>query len=172
MYQWRRVFELTPFLPARLVPTVCRLRQWGYFSVTEGIHRFQIWRWLTYQFLHHDFWHLLFNMIGLYFFGPLMERWWGSRRFLGFYLMCGFSAAATIHPALLCPGFTQCLARNRIGRSVRVYFWCSDWLRDVVSESTGHAHVSADSYEVEDHGFFLPGDCHVVADGRFSQCWR
>jgi len=65
----------------------------GHFSVGKAIFGFQVWRFITYQFLHHDFFHLLFNMIGLYFFGPMMERWWGSRRFLAFYLACGFGAA-------------------------------------------------------------------------------
>jgi MFS family permease len=36
----------------------------------------------------------LFNCIGLYFFGPWMERWWGSIKFLGFYLLCGIAGAA------------------------------------------------------------------------------
>ncbi len=39
-------------------------------------------------------------MIVLYFFGPLMEQWWGSRRFLAFYLLCGTSAAV-IYSALV-----------------------------------------------------------------------
>ncbi|MCF7956854.1 MAG: rhomboid family intramembrane serine protease, partial [Phycisphaerae bacterium] len=32
---------------------------------------------------------LLFNMIGLYFLGPALERSWGTKRFLTFYLTCG-----------------------------------------------------------------------------------
>lgn len=61
----------------------------GRFTIDEAVYGFQIWRVLTYQFLHADFMHILFNMIGLYFFGRLLEQWWGSRRFLAFYLMCG-----------------------------------------------------------------------------------
>ncbi len=49
----------------------------------------QIWRLVTYQFLHANIWHLLFNMLWLYFLGPVLERHWGSRRFLLFYLGCG-----------------------------------------------------------------------------------
>ena len=33
--------------------------------------------------------HLLFNMIGLFFFGPLVERFLGGKRYLAFYLLCG-----------------------------------------------------------------------------------
>ena len=66
---------------------------WGHFSVAKGVFGLQVWRWVTYQFLHASFGHVLFNMIGLYFFGPMMERWWGSRRFLAFYLLCGIGGA-------------------------------------------------------------------------------
>ncbi len=48
-----------------------------------------IWRIVTYQFLHGGTFHLLFNMLGLYFFGPPIERLWGSNKFLAFYLGCG-----------------------------------------------------------------------------------
>ncbi|QDU70720.1 rhomboid family intramembrane serine protease [Mucisphaera calidilacus] len=68
---------------------------WSYFSVDLAIYNLQIWRFITYQFMHSpsDFTHILFNMIGLYFFGPLLERTIGSRRFLAFYLLCGVSGA-------------------------------------------------------------------------------
>ena len=49
----------------------------------------QIWRLITYQFLHADIIHILFNMLGLYFLGPTLERHWGSKKFLIFYLSCG-----------------------------------------------------------------------------------
>lgn len=50
---------------------------------------FQIWRLVTYQFLHANMWHLLFNMLWLYFLGPVLERHWGGKKFLLFYLGCG-----------------------------------------------------------------------------------
>ena len=77
---------------------------WGHFSVEKAIHGGQVWRFFTYQFLHADFFHILFNMIGLYFFGPLMERWWGSRRFLVFYLLCGVGGALVATLLGLVPG--------------------------------------------------------------------
>ena len=49
----------------------------------------QFWRLVTYQFLHADIIHILFNMLGLYFLGPTLERHWHSRKFLIFYLACG-----------------------------------------------------------------------------------
>lgn len=51
----------------------------------------QVWRLITYQFLHdpQDIFHLVFNLLVLFFFGPILERQWGSRRFLKFYLAAG-----------------------------------------------------------------------------------
>ncbi len=61
------------------------------FGVTvEGF--WQIWRYLTFQFLHGDAWHLFFNMLALFFLGPVLERHWGTKRFVKFYLSCGIVA--------------------------------------------------------------------------------
>ncbi len=54
---------------------------------------FKPWQVLTYGFLHSGLSHLAFNMFGLYMFGSDIERVWGSRRFLNYYLICVASAA-------------------------------------------------------------------------------
>src|SRR5258706_8056708 len=54
---------------------------------------FMPWQILTYAFLHGNITHLLFNMFGVYMFGSDIERVWGSRRYLIFYLVCAVSAA-------------------------------------------------------------------------------
>lgn len=62
----------------------------GHFSTFMALPQLQFWRFVTFQFLHGNEIHLLFNMIGLYFFGPAVEQYLGSRkRFLAFYLTCG-----------------------------------------------------------------------------------
>ena len=48
---------------------------------------------VTYMFLHGGIVHLIFNMFSLYMFGRLLERVWGSKRFLIFYFVCGIGAA-------------------------------------------------------------------------------
>lgn len=53
----------------------------------------EIWRVITYQFVHANFGHILFNMWALYFFGPAVENAMGPRRFLAFYLACGVAGA-------------------------------------------------------------------------------
>lgn len=52
-----------------------------------------LWRLITYQFVHANFGHILFNMWALYFFGPAVENTMGPRRFLAFYLVCGVAGA-------------------------------------------------------------------------------
>ena len=52
------------------------------------------WFWtpFTYMFVHGGTWHLLFNMLGLFFFGVQLERRIGSHEFLLFYLLSGLLA--------------------------------------------------------------------------------
>lgn len=52
------------------------------------------WTVLTYMFVHAGFWHIAFNMISLYFFGPRVEERLGSGRFIAFYLISGLGGAA------------------------------------------------------------------------------
>jgi membrane associated rhomboid family serine protease len=52
------------------------------------------WTPLTYMFLHGGLMHLLFNMLGLFFFGPRLEERLGGRHFLGLYLVSGLMGAA------------------------------------------------------------------------------
>ena len=66
----------------------------GAFAVQSAIFELKIWEILTFQFVHDSLGHVLFNSIGLFFFGPLMERWWGTRKFVIFYLLCGAAGAA------------------------------------------------------------------------------
>ena len=67
------------------------LNFWGHFSVAYAIWAGQVWRFITFQFLHAGLGHLLVNMLMLYFFGPLVEAYLGRRRFLAFYLICGIA---------------------------------------------------------------------------------
>jgi len=71
-----------------------KLLDWGAFSIGSAVQHFQVWRFISFQFLHGSLGHLLFNAMGIFFFGPCMERWWGSQRFLIFYLLCGIGGAA------------------------------------------------------------------------------
>jgi membrane associated rhomboid family serine protease len=50
---------------------------------------------VTYMFLHSTdtIWHILFNMLILWMFGSILENYWGPKRFLTFYIVCGIGAA-------------------------------------------------------------------------------
>ncbi len=69
------------------------IEKWFHFSTRQVLGNAQIWRLVGFQFLHANLYHLLFNMIGLYFFGPLVERYLGGKRYLAFYLLCGIFGA-------------------------------------------------------------------------------
>jgi membrane associated rhomboid family serine protease len=69
------------------------LLAWGYFSVETAINYGQVWRFITFQFLHDplNLLHILFNMFVLFSFGRHVEAYLGPRRFLAFYLICGIA---------------------------------------------------------------------------------
>jgi len=78
------------------------LTQWLHFSTARGIITFQssgkivgfeFWRLIGFQFLHANMAHLVFNMIGLFFFGPIVEQHLGRKRYLAFYLLSGIFGA-------------------------------------------------------------------------------
>ncbi len=55
-----------------------------------------IWQPVTYLFIHGGLFHVVFNMLALWFFGPMLERDWGTRRFLRYYFLCGIGAALCV----------------------------------------------------------------------------
>jgi len=79
----------------------------------------QVWRYLTFQFLHADFWHIVLNMLGLYLLGAPLEQTWGPRRFVVFYLACGAVAGAAY--VVIGAMFHEPAWRPLIGASGGVY---------------------------------------------------
>ncbi|MDR1436996.1 MAG: rhomboid family intramembrane serine protease [Candidatus Symbiothrix sp.] len=62
-----------------------------------GLHYFQvkdfhIYQLVTYMFTHEAFSHLFFNMFALFMFGSVIERTWGTKRYLIYYLATGIGA--------------------------------------------------------------------------------
>jgi membrane associated rhomboid family serine protease len=56
---------------------------------------FRPWQLITYAFLHGGVLHIFFNMFALYMFGGALERYWGGRRLVLFFLVCVLTAALT-----------------------------------------------------------------------------
>ncbi|WP_165798390.1 rhomboid family intramembrane serine protease [Chitinophaga costaii] len=59
-----------------------------------GSELFRPYQFLTHLFMHESLLHLLNNLLTLWLFGSLLEKLWGPKRFLIFYLLCGMGAAA------------------------------------------------------------------------------
>ena len=83
----------------------------GIWSLSTGL--FRVWQPLTYMFMHGSFDHLFFNMFSLWMFGSALENFWGSKRFLFYYLVCGIGAGLL---NMLVPG-----AHVSVGASGAVY---------------------------------------------------
>lgn len=69
------------------------LSAFGHFSTAVGFQRIEVWRLITFQFLHANMLHLFFNMFGLWIFGGTVEHTLGRKRYLAFYLVCGIFGA-------------------------------------------------------------------------------
>ncbi|TAE46294.1 MAG: rhomboid family intramembrane serine protease, partial [Cytophagales bacterium] len=50
---------------------------------------YQPWTLITYFFIHKDLFHILFNMLALYWFGQIIEEFLGSRRVISLYVLGG-----------------------------------------------------------------------------------
>ena len=53
---------------------------------------FHFYQFVTYMFLHGGLTHIFFNMFALWMFGSVIERVWGPRKFLFYYICCGIGA--------------------------------------------------------------------------------
>lgn len=53
---------------------------------------FKPYQLVTHMFAHGGFLHILLNMYALWMFGTVLERVWGPKRFLVFFLACGLAS--------------------------------------------------------------------------------
>ncbi len=97
------VFVITWLAPA-VVP---------FLAFTPSQVLFQPWTALTYMFVHAGFFHIFFNMLALFFFGPPLEQKWGSSEFLKYYVICGLGGALL--------SFVFAFNASVIGASAAVY---------------------------------------------------
>ncbi|MCK4851325.1 MAG: rhomboid family intramembrane serine protease [Phycisphaerae bacterium] len=108
-FMWPRV---TPMVKKLLIANVAvfvaqiifqgsqNLENVGAFVFEPAVHQGQLWRFVSYQYLHGGAGHLFWNMLGLYFLGSLMERSWGQRKFFLLYTFFGV-AGATLYAVLV-----------------------------------------------------------------------
>jgi len=62
-----------------------------HFPLNDGLG---MWQFVSHMFMHGHFAHIAFNMFGVFTFGSILERVWGTKRFLIFYFAAGLGAAA------------------------------------------------------------------------------
>lgn len=59
-----------------------------------GSPEFTPYQLVTHMFMHGNLGHIFLNMFALWMFGNALENYWGGKRFLIYYLVTGFGAAA------------------------------------------------------------------------------
>jgi membrane associated rhomboid family serine protease len=95
-------FNIPPVIRILLITNaVVYLAQLSFPGLTEwgALHHwsspfFKPHQIITYQFMHdpNSWAHIVFNMLVLWMFGGYMESYWGAKRFINFYLVCGIGA--------------------------------------------------------------------------------
>lgn len=78
-----------------------------------GCDSFRPWQYITYMFMHGSFEHIFFNMFALWMFGYILENYWGTKRFIIFYMLCGIGAGL-FHSAVI--GLTSLPVLNAINQ--------------------------------------------------------
>ncbi|MEB2783340.1 rhomboid family intramembrane serine protease [Algoriphagus persicinus] len=68
-----------------------QLNQWFALYYIHSPY-FKPFQFLTYMFMHADFWHLFGNMFGLLIFGPLLEQFLGPKKLLILWMVCGIGS--------------------------------------------------------------------------------
>ena len=110
---------------------------------------FQIWQPITHMFLHGNFSHILFNMIGLWMFGSPIEQIWGRNKFIFFYISSGLGAAVlqmlysyydfnSIFEILINNGFNS----EEILNTIKTRRYNTNWLSHISEKQLYHLNES------------------------------
>ncbi|MBP7239207.1 MAG: rhomboid family intramembrane serine protease [Saprospiraceae bacterium] len=85
------IINVVFFIALNLVP-----EEWKYMMpfYSPGTGQFQPFQIITYMFTHFELSHIFFNMLSLYFMGPMVEMSLGPKRFLGLYMISGLTGLA------------------------------------------------------------------------------
>jgi membrane associated rhomboid family serine protease len=90
------------FIAVHLVSVVLMLfnidtMQWlSYIEVPSALHilPYRVWTLFTYMFVHYDLWHILFNMMWLYWFGTIFMQYFSQKHLSVLYVLGGLAGAA------------------------------------------------------------------------------
>lgn len=82
------VFYVDAIAPGINLPDCPPVAGMFLFSFGLAFKKWELWRCLAYPFAHVSALHLLANVGGLHFFGPMLETYYGSKRYLFFCILC------------------------------------------------------------------------------------
>ena len=117
--QWVRILLIANALVFLVGLAVGRELIIDLFAFSPGRLADRPWGMVTYMFVHGGLWHLLMNLLFIFFFGPPLEERWGSDMFIKFYLVCGlggvllsfaFSGATIVGASAACYGLMLAFA--------------------------------------------------------------
>ncbi|MDE2804795.1 MAG: rhomboid family intramembrane serine protease [Gemmatimonadota bacterium] len=117
--QWVRILLIANALVFLIGLAVGRGLIIDLFAFSPGRLADRPWGMVTYMFVHAGLWHLLMNLLFVFFFGPPLEERWGSDMFIKFYLVCGlggvllsfaFSGATIVGASAACYGLMLAFA--------------------------------------------------------------
>ncbi|MDK2771482.1 MAG: rhomboid family intramembrane serine protease [Flavobacterium sp.] len=83
------IINIIFFIGSYAVPQAKELLTMYYFESDK----FRFWQPISSMFMHGGIGHIFFNMFALVTFGSTLEQFWGSKKFLFFYISCGLGAA-------------------------------------------------------------------------------
>jgi membrane associated rhomboid family serine protease len=101
------ITNVVVFLLEAFATTGAPIARYGPLTFMGGKAFLEPWRWVTYQYIHAGAAHLFFNMIGIYFFLPMIERAWGWKRAFAFYTGggvfagCAYGIISIFYPGVL-----------------------------------------------------------------------
>jgi membrane associated rhomboid family serine protease len=90
--KWLLIANIVLFLPYNLIPEAAEHMAMLWLTPVMVVKHLFIWQLVTYMFLHAGVFHILFNMLTLWWAGSPLERDWGTRNFLKYYFLCGVGA--------------------------------------------------------------------------------
>lgn len=127
---WVRILLIANAALFLVTVVVGPARMFDLFAFSPGRVLVQPWGMLTYMFMHAGLWHLLMNLLFIFFFGPPLEARWGSDRFIKFYLICGlggvllsfaFSDAVIVGASAACYGIMLAFAMAWPNQTVHIW---------------------------------------------------
>ena len=90
------VVFLAQMLLDRTIPITGMLSLWPI-----GSEQFGAYQLFTYMFAHGGFMHIFFNMLALASFAPILESYWGDKKFLIFYLSTALVRELSTHSSII-----------------------------------------------------------------------